>query len=241
MAESTPLSKTSQVWEKKRIWECLSSGNEEKFSWLSSKEDENTYFLSKCEGGAKCIQIDSNGNPEVTGRIDVEEDPLCSLTSSSSNAYHIDVKIFTAHKSGLVRQWIGNELKEPPQGQVAFKTDHKGPILQMRVLSNGENYNELVTVGSDFTIKLWNIETRHCLSVLRGMTSVPLCTEIFENIQRQMCYLACGLVDGTVKLWKMKRDEEISCWMVPSSSVMATTLAKHHSQVNIGSIRRIQV
>ena len=230
MTESSTLSKTSQVWEKKRVWECLSNGDEEKFTWMSACQEDMTYILSKCEGGAKCIQIDSKGNPQVTGRIDVEEDPLSAITSSSKT-YISDTKILTAHKSGLVRQWIGSALNEPPQGQVAFKSDHKGPILHMIVLCNGEKYNELVTVGSDYMIKLWNVDTRHCISVLRGITSVPLCTEKFENIERKICFLACGLVDGNVKLWKMIRDEEIACWMVPSSSVTATTLAKHHSQV----------
>ena len=230
MSETEPLSKSSQVWEKKRVWECLSNGDQEKLSWISSTENESTYILSKCDGGAKCIELDLKGNPNVTGRIDVEDDPLCAITSSS-DTQSIDIKIFTAHKSGLVRQWIGYDLSEPPQGQIAFKADHKGPILQLRVLSNSERYNELITVGSDYIIKLWNVETRHCLSVLRGITSVPLCNETLESVQRNICFLACGLVDGNVKLWKMKRDDDISCWMVPSTNVVATTLAKHHSQV----------
>ena len=236
MTESSALSKTSQVWEKKRVWECLSNGDEEKFTWMSECQEDMTYILSKCEGGAKCIQVDLKGNTKVTGRIDVEEDPLFAITSSTDSQTN-DIKIFTAHKSGLLRQWIGYNLNEPPQGQLAFKTDHKGPILQLRVLCNGEKYNELITIGSDYMIKLWNVETRHCLSVLRGITSVPLCTEKLESIEKNTCFLACGLVDGNVKLWKMKRDEDISCWMVPSTNVTATTLAKHHSQVIIVSWR----
>ena len=230
MASSTPLPKMSQVWEKNRVWECLATGEEERFSWVTSTSFQ-THFLSKCAGGAKCISLDAQGNPVVTGRIDVEEDPVCSITSTTQIESHAPVIVFTAHKSGLVRKWSGNNLEEPAHGQIAFKADHKGPILHLKVLSNGGKNNELVTIGSDYMIKLWNIETHHCLSVLRGITSVPLCTEKYENILKASCYLASGLVDGNVKLWSMKRDDDISCWMVPSSNVVATTLEKHHSQV----------
>ena len=220
----------AQVWQKTRIWECLASSDEEKLSWVTSSKFQ-PHFLSLCVGGAKCIQLDDHGNPEVIGRIDVEEDPVCAITSTLQVDTIDQLIVFTAHKSGLVRQWAGNKLEEPPQGLITFKADHKGPILHLKVLNNNGKNNQLVTIGSDFMIKLWNVETRHCLSVLRGITSVPLCTEKCENIQNDKCYLACGLVDGNVKLWRLNRDDDISCWIVPASTVMATTLVKHHSQV----------
>ena len=230
MATTTPLTKKSQVWEKSRVWECLATGEEERFSWVTSSSFQ-THFISKCVGGAKCINLDAHGNPVITGRIDVDEDPVCSITSTIPRESLDHLIVFTAHKSGLVRKWSGNNLEEPSQGQIAFKADHKGPILHLKVLNNGGKNNELVTIGSDYMIKLWNIETHHCLSVLRGITSVPLCTEKYENILEETCYLASGLVDGNIKLWSMKRDDDSSCWMVPASNVVATTLVKHHSQV----------
>ena len=230
---TTPLTKTSQVWEKSRIWESLNTSDEEKFSWVTSTGSFQTHFLSKCEGGAKCIQLDTQGNPEITGRIDIEEDAVNAITSTSQIESIDQLIVFTAHKSSLVRKWIGNKLEEPTTGQIAFKADHKGPILQLKILNNDNKNNQLITIGSDYMIKIWNVDNHHCLSVLRGITSVPLCSEKYENVQSGTGFLACGLVDGNIKLWRMKRDDEISCWMVPSSNVVATTLVKHHSQVNI--------
>ena len=233
MAEATSLSKASQVWEKRRIWECLVSGEKETVSWVTLPVSNETHFLSLCDGVAKCIMLNNEGNAEITGKVEVEEDPVCSVTATTKGGLDEQLIVFTAHKSGLVRQWLGSTLNEPPTGPIAFKADHKGPILHLEVLQNNGKANELVTIGSDFLVKLWNIETHHCLSVLRGITSVPLCSEKYEDLKSGMCYLACGLVDGSVKIWRMKRDDELSCWTVPSSNVMANTLVKHHSQVNI--------
>ena len=232
MANNSTSSKISQVWQKARIWECLADGDEDKISWVTSSPNFEPHFLSRCLGGAKCVKVDEEGNPEVMGRIAIEEDPVCSITSATEVDSIDQLIVFTAHKSGLVRQWISNKLEEPPKGPVAFKSDHKGPVLHLRVLNNDRKNNQLLTIGSDFIVKLWNVETRHCLSVLRGITSIPLCAELCENTQKDTCYFACGLVDGIVKLWRMNRDNALASWTVPSSSIMATNLVKHNSQVS---------
>ena len=230
---TSPLTKTSQVWEKSQIWETLNTSSEQSFTWITSSDGVAAHFLSKCDSGAKCVQLDTQGIPKITGRIDIEEDEVTAITSSPLIDSIDKLIVFTAHKSSLVRSWIGTKFEEPTTGQLAFKADHKGPILQLKVLNNDKRNNQLVTIGSDYMIKIWNIETRHCLSVLRGITSVPLCVEKYENVKNGTGYLACGLVDGNVKLWGMKRDEETSSWMVSASNVVATTLTKHNSQVNI--------
>ena len=235
MDNTSKLVKASQVWEKTRVWECLASGAQDKLVWISLGPNTSThYFLSICDSGAKCVQLDDQGNAQIVGRIDVEEDPLCAITSTPDVHSTAEITVFTAHKSGLVRQWIGSKLEEPSTGTVAFKADHKGPILHLRLLRNDAKYNQLITIGSDFLVKLWNIESPHCLSVLRGVTSVPLCAEISQNLKEDgsgTCFLACGLVDGNVKLWRMNREDNLNGWVVPTSAVQANTLQKHNSQV----------
>ena len=234
MATSVKLSnKTSQVWEKSRVWECLGSGDQEKLSWASSgTSNSQTVFLSQCEGGGRCVRLNEEGTEQVVGRIDIVDDPICALTSSANQFdYENPLVAFTAHKSGLIRKWLNSTLEEPSQGCVAFKADHRGPILHLRVLNNNGKNDQIITIGSDLLVKLWNAQTRHCSSVLRGATSVPLCAETSEYLIKDVCYVACGLVDGNVVLWRMDRSEDLCSWTVHSSSIVANTLIKHSSQV----------
>jgi len=73
--------------------------------------------------------------------------------------------LYTSHKSGMVRTWSGSAL----ECSEVLRCDHRGPISLILA-----GYPLLVTASADLTVKLWNVENRHCEGVLRGSSGVPV-------------------------------------------------------------------
>ena len=208
--EGKVLTKHSEVWRKSKEWETLST--EDRVLWNSGSRN---VIVTRCGSGVKSVDLD---NAVVLGRLDPEEDPVLATTSLVTQD---DVLItYTAHKSGLVRRWEGPGFEEG-KSPVTIKADHRGPILHLLTLQKGRF---IVTIGSDFLLKVWDPAKRHCLGILRGLTSVPICV---NNIDLgNTSFVACGLVDGSIKLWSVNEDED-----GPVCTPSALTMAKHNSQI----------
>jgi WD40 repeat protein len=79
----------------------------------------------------------------------------------------------------------------------------------------------LVTASADLTIKLWNVENRHCEGVLRGCSGVPV-TLVWATLDDDSKkYIVSGQVDGNVTVWD-----------VESFTSPTAVLDKHRSQIS---------
>ena len=201
------MNKVNQVWERARVWECLST--DDKLCWTSVPN----VVVSKCSGDVKCVDL---ADGQVLSTIHVEDDDVLAVTVT----HHLDeIVTYTAHKSGLVRKWVTAEMKGP---EIALKADHRGPILSM--LTVKDRY--LITIGSDYVAKVWDVEKRHLLGILRGLTSVPNCGSVSE--EGKLVRVAVGLADGSIKTWTLTEDGDgdLSC------QTAAISLDKHNSQIS---------
>jgi WD40 repeat protein len=149
-----------ETWEKEKTWECFSSG------------ERGIYFcghlFSRCGNGVKCVKLPDNKETQsavIVGTADVEEDPVLAFTVDAAATSGLKNVLFTSHKSGMVRVWSGADL----ECSEVLRCDHRGPIS---LLLAGSPF--LVTASADLTLKLWNVENRHCEGILRGCSGVPL-------------------------------------------------------------------
>ena len=89
----------------------------------------------------------------------------------------------------------------------------------------------MVSVGADFVNKVWDVEKRHLVGILRGITAVAVCNDIV--VSTKAAVMASGLADGNVKVWKINlpsqtaSDEDIGISVDPTP----VTLTKHNSQI----------
>ena len=86
-------------------------------------------------------------------------------------------------------------------------------------------------MGADFVNKVWDVEKRHLVGILRGITAVAVCNDIV--VSTKAAVMASGLADGNVKVWKINlpsqtaSDEDIGISVDPTP----VTLTKHNSQI----------
>ena len=95
--------------------------------------------------------------------------------------------LFTSHKSGMVRTWSGFAL----ECSEVLRCDHRGPIS---LLLAGSPL--LVTASADLTLKLWNIDNRHCEGILRGCSGVPLSLIWASTADDSKKYIVSGQVEN---------------------------------------------
>ena len=202
-----------ETWEKERIWECFSSGERPVFF--------SGHLFSRCVNAVKCVRLRSDaeddpaverGLSEVAGTAEVEEDPILAYCVDGSASADLLNALYTSHKSGMVRTWAGPEL----ECSAVLRCDHRGPISLILAESP-----LLVTASADLTIKLWNVENRHCEGVLRGCSGVPL-TLVWATLDDDSKkYIVSGQVDGNVTVWD-----------VESFATPTAVLDKHRSQIS---------
>ena len=75
---------------------------------------------------------------------------------------------------------------------------HGGSVCAVAVSPNG---NVIASGSTDSTIRLWRLDTAHCIQVLEGHT---VCAEIYSvafNVDGR--YLASGSFDDTIRIWDL--------------------------------------
>jgi WD40 repeat protein len=112
----------------------------------------------------------------------------------------------------MVRSWSGTSL----ECSAVLRCDHRGPIS---LLLAGRPF--LVTASADLTIKLWNVETRHCEGILRGCSGVPVLLLWATVKDDSKKYIVSGQVDGNVTVW------DVESYQTPTA-----VLDKHRSQIS---------
>lgn len=215
---------SKDVWEKYRSWECLSS--EDKLTWIKGVD---SHLLGKVNGALKTFDIESG---QICGGIEIgtDQDPVLAVAAVQPAQEDACWIAFTGHKSGLIRRWSGSSLTtklQEPEPTSLFKSDHKSPILHLCA----GNEAILVSVGADFVNKVWDVEKRHLVGILRGITAVAVCNDIV--VSTKAAVMASGLADGNVKVWKINlpsqtaNEEDIGISVDPTP----ITLTKHNSQI----------
>lgn len=200
-----------ETWEKEKLWESFSSGERGIFY--------SGHLFSRFVNGVKCIRLDEDKDEvltkslsDVVGTADVEEDPILAFCVDASVNKSFQNVLYTSHKSGMVRTWSGPEL----ECSATLRCDHRGPIS---LILAGNPL--LVTASADLTIKLWNVENRHCEGILRGCSGVPV-TLIWATVADDAKkYVISGQVDGNITVW------DVESYATPTA-----VLQKHRSQIS---------
>lgn len=196
-----------ETWEKAKCLECFSSGDVVHF--------HKGHLFSRCNNGVTCTKLPQQDGPniaEVVGKVEVEEDPVLAFCVDQNANEDLKNVLFTSHKSGMVRTWSGFNL----ESSEVLRCDHRGPISLL--LAGG---SLLVTGSADLSLKLWNIETRHCEGLLRSCSGVPLMLIWATTSDDAKKYVVSGQVDGNISVWDVE---------VMQSPV--AVLDKHRSQIS---------
>lgn len=77
--------------------------------------------------------------------------------------------------------------------------------------------NLLASCGADYSVKLWNWQTGHCLRTLRGHTNWVWRVVFSPN----GLLLASGSYDRTIKLWDVRTGECVRTFQEPASAILS--------------------
>ncbi len=160
---------------------------------LASCSDDGTVRLRDIKTGVELHIL--NGN--------IEEPPITIAYSPKGN---------------LLASVGGFEFEDPTVhlwdtktgAELLTLTGHTGFVMSLVYSPKGDL---LASGGSDFTVRLWDVETGECLKVIQDYALVTSLD--WKEISGDQ-YLAIGGADKTIRQWKVEKEgeeyKEIFCW-----------------------------
>jgi len=96
-------------------------------------------------------------------------------------------------------QFVSSDTDQP---EIVLQTGHTGSISVMDISADGK----LLVSGSwDKTIKIWDLQDRKVLRVLRGHTEEVSTVDLSPDGK----YIVSGAWDGTIRIWDVKTGQQI--------------------------------
>ena len=129
----------------------------------------------------------------------------------------------TGGADDLIKLWAVANPQPFPNPQVSWDEvgtlrGHHGTVLSVAFCRDG---SRLISCSEDFTVKVWEIESRRCIASLEGHTfAVTSCT--FLDSERA----ASGSCDETARIWSLTQREALFTLRGHNGSVTAIAATK---------------
>lgn len=148
----------------------------------------------------------SVGDPDDSARV--------TCFTLQSDCSHVVI----AYSNGIIKQYRLHDENATMLCQ--FRSTHSGPILLCRLSPDGQ---QLFTGSADYTVKVWSITERSCLSTLKGSSVVSAMCLVGSTV------LIIGYVEGQLRIYDLTRRSQ------PGKELT------HHSRLVLGFVRCLDV
>ncbi len=172
--------KLPQPWSPDKTLSRLSHDASSSFLLLSSE-----LAVSRTESEIFCLQMAKEGGRfEIAAKAKIpEEDPAMAMTAEIFPASGKDkdtddydgLAVLTAHRSTLIRLHRTRRL----DFVASFQARHSAPISHL-CLSTRSGLVYSTASGSDFTVRVWDLNAQSCLRVARGLRARSECLQCFN-------------------------------------------------------------
>jgi len=182
-----------------------------------------------------CFRVELNAaSVEVRGRAQLDEDDP-ALAAEAAMTSSLGVAALTAHRSGLLRLWTGEELLPA----AAFRAQSAGPVVHLRLSAySGLLYS--ASAGADSALRVYNLARRTCLGVMRGVparTTLLMHIELSANEDEPAVeYMLAGSAEGHVSVGLASNLPEKSNLTVfrPHKSALTSAIVVGQRLVTLG-------
>ena len=152
-----------------------------------------TAYTAKLDKMSQIPQIDTQACTQTMLSHFRKPDLILDEVTRLQKEHESEIKVF---KTKLIDfESLNNEIKS-----LGFKKNQEFQMESFGILKLNESKN-LISCSIDTSVKIWDLETKECISTLEGHIEGVRCVVVIENDK-----IVSGSYDGFIKIWDAREN-----------------------------------